>query len=109
MRRRFFLIITMVMFAVTAVSCGMSAEEKEEQEKIKEYAAPIAIEFAEEMEGGKFIIDGYEFSSKLGGGLLFVRGHYEGEKPNRRTVQISYNTDNYREMTANALKLSNGN
>ncbi|MGD6818716.1 hypothetical protein ACQCVE_16830 [Metabacillus sp. 113a] len=101
-----FLIITTVVFIVVAAGCGKSEEEKKNQEKIKEYAAPIAVEFAKEMDGKKFIIDEYEFSSKMGGGLLFVRGHYGGEKPKKRTVQISFNTENYREMTADALKLS---
>ncbi|WP_162356969.1 hypothetical protein [Metabacillus mangrovi] len=106
MKKMFFLIFTMVVFAMIVAGCGTSAKEKEEQEKIKEYATPIAVNFAKEFYGKVFEIDGYEFSSQSGGGVLFVRGHFEGEKPNQRTVQISYNPENYREMTADAMKKS---
>ncbi|MGD7008626.1 hypothetical protein [Metabacillus sp. 84] len=106
MRKMCMYILILGVFAMTAAGCGASVEEKEEQEKIKDHAAPIAVDYAMKFYHKEFIIDGFEFSSQIGGGVLFVRGHFEGEKPNQRTVQISYNPENYKEMTADAMKKS---
>ncbi|MTH54928.1 hypothetical protein GKZ89_16115 [Bacillus mangrovi] len=103
MKKIFSLIILMVIFVMTAAACGMSAKEKEEQEKIKELAGPLAVELAKDMDGKELIIDEYKFSSKIGGGTIFVRGHYEGEKSNFRSVQVVYNPENIRDMEARGM------
>ncbi|MTH54927.1 hypothetical protein GKZ89_16110 [Bacillus mangrovi] len=63
----------------------------------------MAVELAKEMDGKEFIIDGCEFSSKIGGGKVFVDGHYEGEKSNFRSVQVVYNPENIRDMEARGM------
>lgn len=70
----------------------LTACNGEDKDEVVKKATEEAIDYAKEIEGKEFVPNGeYEFTSAIGGGTIWIDGHYKDNPSERVVVTIGYN------------------
>ncbi|MGM0805568.1 MAG: hypothetical protein ACQET8_12550 [Bacillota bacterium] len=93
MRRKCFLMISIISILLIVQGCNDISEKKED--KIVQRSTQLARAYFKEKFGYAIVVDNHKFSSRTDGTEIFIYGYEKGDKENKVSATIDYSEDEY--------------
>ncbi|WP_137790948.1 hypothetical protein [Bacillus sp. E(2018)] len=93
MRRKCFLMISIISILLILQGCNEISEK--EEDKIVQRSTQLAKAYFKEKLGYAIVVNNHEFSSRTDGTEIFIYGYEKGDKANKVSATIDYSEDEY--------------